>query len=199
MPRPRRSNRNPSNQDGQVRIIAGQYRGRKLPVRDLAGLRPTTDRVKETLFNWLQGEIPEARVLDCFAGAGALGFEALSRHAEQVILVELDKNAARQLEDNLARLGSNKGVVVQADVLQYLAGQAATPMDLVFVDPPFRKGLAEDCLRLLAERGWLAEGAWIYLETESESPAQVPAGWRLHREIKAGQVLARLYQRESQA
>ncbi len=197
MPRPRRSNNKAAAPEGQVRIIAGQYRGRKLPVRDLAGLRPTTDRVRETLFNWLQGVTQQAQVLDCFAGAGALGFEALSRHAQWVTLLELDKAAADQLKVNLARLGAANGQVQHTDALAFLTSQAPQAMDLVFVDPPFRQGLAEACLGLLEDNGWLADGAWIYLETESDAPAQVPAGWRLHREIKAGQVLARLYQRAS--
>ncbi|EKE73032.1 16S rRNA (guanine(966)-N(2))-methyltransferase RsmD [Gallaecimonas xiamenensis] len=181
---------------GQIRIISGQYRGRKLPVWDAEGLRPTTDRVRETVFNWLQGQTLEARVLDCFAGAGSLGFEALSRHASALVLVEKDKAVARQLADNLGRLGSDKGQVVEADVLAYLQKPASQPFDLVFVDPPFHKGLAAKALALLESQGWLAESAWVYVEVEQGLALEAPGNWRLHRELNAGQVQARLYQRE---
>ncbi|WKE65469.1 16S rRNA (guanine(966)-N(2))-methyltransferase RsmD [Gallaecimonas kandeliae] len=181
---------------GQIRIIAGQYRGRKLPVKDVEGLRPTTDRVRETLFNWLQGQTIEAAVLDCFAGAGALGFEALSRHAESLTLVEKDKGAAHQLRENLARLDAQRGQVVEGDVLAWLAQTPAKPQDLVFVDPPFGKALAAPTLKLLEEKGWLAADAWIYVEAEQGLALEAPANWHLHRELKAGQVQALLFQRE---
>ncbi|ROQ24283.1 16S rRNA (guanine(966)-N(2))-methyltransferase RsmD [Gallaecimonas pentaromativorans] len=181
---------------GQIRIISGLYRGRKLPVQDLEGLRPTTDRVKETLFNWLQGQTQGAKVLDCFAGAGALGFEALSRHAASLVLVEIDKNAARQLVDNLARLDAKAGHVVQADVLDWLANTPAEPADLVFIDPPFGKQLAAPTLSLLESGGWLSDGAWVYVEVEKGLDFTWPSNWRLHRELNAGQVQAKLFQRE---
>lgn len=181
---------------GQIRIISGLYRGRKLPVQDLEGLRPTTDRVKETLFNWLQGQTQGARVLDCFAGAGALGFEALSRHAASLVLVEKDKSAARQLADNLARLDAKAGHVVQADVLDWLAKTPAEPADLVFIDPPFGKQLAAPTLVLLESGGWLSDGAWVYVEVEKGLDFAWPSNWRLHRELNAGQVQAKLFQRE---
>ena len=122
---------------GQIRIIGGQWRGRKLPVPESAGLRPTTDRVRETLFNWLAADLPQARCLDCFAGSGALGIEALSRYAGHVTLVELEPQVARQLTGNLRTLNSSAGQVIQADTLRWL-GTPGQPYDIVFIDPPFR-------------------------------------------------------------
>ncbi|WP_115720331.1 16S rRNA (guanine(966)-N(2))-methyltransferase RsmD [Gallaecimonas mangrovi] len=183
---------------GQIRIISGIYRGRKLPVKDVEGLRPTTDRVRETLFNWLQGHTIDARILDCFAGAGALGLEALSRHGAELVLVEKDQAVARQLIDNLARLNTQQGSVVQADVLAWLKLPPQQGFDLVFIDPPFGKGFAEPAMQLLADGGWLNTDAWIYVEVEKGLTPATPAHWRLHRELNAGQVQAMLFQYEGQ-
>ncbi|WP_028108055.1 16S rRNA (guanine(966)-N(2))-methyltransferase RsmD [Ferrimonas futtsuensis] len=198
-----RGSRNPKSRtstqggSGQVRIISGRFRGRKLPVADLQGLRPTTDRVRETLFNWLQGDTQDARVLDCFAGSGALGLEALSRYATSVTLMELDKGAASQLKRNLATLGADNANVLQGDT-RTLLQQGGQPQDLVFVDPPFRQGLVSPVLALLEQENWLAEEALIYVETESELSLEgVPAHWMLLKEKVAGQVAYRLFQRGS--
>nr|WP_310616766.1 16S rRNA (guanine(966)-N(2))-methyltransferase [Pantoea cypripedii] len=181
---------------GQIRIIGGQWRGRKLPVPDSAGLRPTTDRVRETLFNWLAPDIQQARCLDCFAGSGALGLEALSRFAASATLLELERPVAQQLTQNLQTLRASNGKVVQTNTLQWLS-QPGEPFDVVFVDPPFRKGLLQETLALLEQNGWLAEEALIYVESEVEHGAlPVPANWDLYREKIAGQVAYRLYQRQ---
>lgn len=187
-----------SSGSGLIRIIGGQWRGRKLPVPDSPGLRPTTDRVRETLFNWLAPEIVDARCLDCFAGSGALGLEALSRYAGSATLLELDRHVAQQLQKNLTTVKSSQGKVVNTNTLTFL-GQPGQPHDVVFVDPPFRKGLLDDTLRLLEQQGWLADNALIYVESEVENgnpPA--PANWSLYREKVAGQVAYRLYRREAQ-
>ncbi len=182
---------------GQIRIIGGQWRGRKLPVPDSPGLRPTTDRVRETLFNWLAPSMVDARVLDCFAGSGALGLEALSRYAANATLLEMDRSVSQQLQKNLVTLKASNGQVVNTNTLSYLA-QPGKPHSIVFVDPPFRKGLLEETLALLEQNGWLAEDALIYVESEVENGLpQVPASWDLHREKVAGQVAYRLYHREA--
>ncbi|MCP1439222.1 16S rRNA (guanine966-N2)-methyltransferase [Erwinia persicina] len=182
---------------GQIRIIGGQWRGRKLPVPDSAGLRPTTDRVRETLFNWLAPDIQGARCLDCFAGSGALGLEALSRHAASATLLELERPVAQQLEKNLATLGAANGRVINTNTLQFLA-KPGEPHQMAFIDPPFRKGLLEETLTLLESQGWLAEEALIYVESEVESGVPpVPVNWQLYREKVAGQVACRLYVRRS--
>ncbi|WLS79217.1 16S rRNA (guanine(966)-N(2))-methyltransferase [Erwinia pyri] len=181
---------------GQIRIIGGLWRGRKLPVPDSAGLRPTTDRVRETLFNWLAPDIQGARCLDCFAGSGALGLEALSRHAASATLLELERPVAQQLEKNLATLGAKTGRVINVNTLQFLA-QGGEPYDLIFIDPPFRKGLLEQTIDQLETQGWLAESALIYVESEVEHGLPpVPVSWQLYREKIAGQVAYRLYHRQ---
>jgi 16S rRNA (guanine966-N2)-methyltransferase len=185
-----------SGGSGQIRIIGGQWRGRKLPVPDSPGLRPTTDRVRETLFNWLAPSMVDARCLDLFAGSGALGLEALSRYAASATLLEMERHVAQQLQKNLATLNATQGKVVNTNTLTFLA-QNGTPHDVVFVDPPFRKGLLEETLNLLETNGWLANNALIYVESEVENGLPpVPASWDLHREKIAGQVAYRLYHRE---
>jgi 16S rRNA (guanine966-N2)-methyltransferase len=192
--------KNPRNTGaaGQIRIIGGQWRGRKLPVPDSAGLRPTTDRVRETLFNWLAPMIQQANCLDCFAGSGALGLEALSRYAGSATLLELERPVAQQLEKNLQTLRADNGKVIQTNALTWLA-QAGEPFDVVFIDPPFRKGLLAQTLQLLEQHGWLADDAFIYVESEVEQGAlPVPTNWHLYREKIAGQVAYRLYQRQQE-
>lgn len=182
---------------GQIRIIGGQWRGRKLPVPDSAGLRPTTDRVRETLFNWLAADIQQAKCLDCYAGSGALGLEALSRHAASATLLELERPVAQQLEKNLATLGAKSGRVVNTNTLQFLA-KKGDEHHLVFIDPPFRKGLLEQTTQLLESNGWLSDGALVYVESEVEHGVPpVPVNWQIHREKIAGQVAYRLYIRHS--
>lgn len=183
---------------GQIRIIGGQWRGRKLPVPDSPGLRPTTDRVRETLFNWLAPVMVDAHCLDCFTGSGALGLEALSRYAANATLLEMDRAVSQQLQKNLATLKAAHAHVINTNTLAYLA-QKGEPHNVVFVDPPFRKGLLEETLALLESNGWLANEAYIYVESEVENglPA-VPVNWSLYREKVAGQVAYRLYQREAQ-
>ncbi|XQW85085.1 16S rRNA (guanine(966)-N(2))-methyltransferase RsmD [Thalassotalea piscium] len=179
---------------GAIRIISGKYRGRKLPVLMAEGLRPTTDRVKETLFNWLMPYINNSHCLDCFAGAGSLGFEALSRNATHVTLLELDKSAAKQLNDNKKLLNANNIDVINTNTLQYLAAAKDASFDIVFIDPPFHKGLAEQTCHLI-NQGWLKEQALIYVEVESKgAPLSLPENWTLLKEKVAGQVAYRLYQ-----
>ncbi|MGJ3354043.1 16S rRNA (guanine(966)-N(2))-methyltransferase [Providencia sp. Je.9.19] len=178
---------------GQIRIIGGKWRGRKLPVRDSEGLRPTTDRIKETLFNWLMPVVQDARCLDCYAGSGSLGFEALSRFANSVTFIELDKQNAQLLSDNKMRLQADNATVINNSSLTIL-NQMGTPFDLVFIDPPFRKGLLNETIQLLENNQWLADESWIYIESEAESPlTDIPANWQLHREKIAGQVAYRLF------
>ena len=182
---------------GHIRIIAGQHRGRKLPVLMADGLRPTTDRVKETVFNWLMPYIQDANCLDCFAGSGGLGFEAISRGASSAILVELNKSAAQQLNDNKALLKANNIRVIQQNALNFLHSNQQA-YSLVFIDPPFRKGLAQKAAELLVEKG-LTDEALIYVEMEADDNLQImPSHWQLLKEKVAGQVIYRLYQNSSE-
>ncbi|UVK79430.1 MAG: 16S rRNA m(2)G966 methyltransferase [Sodalis sp. Ffu] len=178
---------------GQIRIIGGQWRGRKLPVLDSPGLRPTPARVRETLFNWLSPVIQGARCLDCFAGSGALSFEALSRHAANITLLEQDHVVSVQLDKTLELLQTQEAQVVNTDSLCWL-DQPGDTYDVVFIDPPFRQKMIDKTIKLLKRHHRLASNAWIYIETETEgSIPDVPPSWRLHRENIAGQVAYRLY------
>jgi len=166
---------------GQVRIVGGQWRRTRLPVALRDGLRPTPDRTRETVFNWLQPVLPGVRVLDLFAGSGALGLEAVSRGAGEAVLVERDPALARSLRETVARLPGGKAVqVIQADALRWLAAPLHGRFDLVFVDPPFADDLWPSVLAALPP--WLAENAWLYLETPLRSALDPGPGWHLHRE-----------------
>ncbi|MCC5881238.1 MAG: 16S rRNA (guanine(966)-N(2))-methyltransferase RsmD [Halomonas sp.] len=187
-----------SKGNGRLRIIGGEFRRRLLPVLDRPGLRPTPDRVRETLFNWLAAATPGARVLDLFAGTGALGLEALSRGATEALFVERDPQVALALGNNLQTLGAgDRGTVHSGDALALVANAPTDtpPFSLVFVDPPFRQDLAGLCCERL-EQGWLTEDAWIYLETETGLEVDIPKRWSLHREVRAGDSTGRLYRRQ---
>ena len=179
-----------------LRIIGGQWRSRRLEFPDLPGLRPTPDRVRETLFNWLVPVLPGARCLDLFAGSGALGIEALSRGAAEVVFVERQPLAARALRNNLDRLSAANARVDPLDAFTWLRSPG-TPFDIVWLDPPFGEGLLEPACALLEQGGWLAATAWIYLEAEADQPRPLlPAHWIFHREQTAGMVAYRLARRE---
>ena len=172
----------------EVRIIAGRWRGRRLPVADVEGLRPTPDRTRETLFNWLAPRLVGARCLDLFAGSGALGFEALSRGADAVTMVERAPRVLRQLRDSADRLQAENLSLHAGDALTFL-NEPPRCFDLVFLDPPFRQGLLAPCLERLHGAGWLATDADIYIEVERNSCCpELPPGWRVFRQGQAGQV-----------
>jgi 16S rRNA (guanine966-N2)-methyltransferase len=173
---------------GRLRIVAGKWRSRLLPVADLPGLRPTAERIRETLFNWLASCIDGKRCLDLFAGTGALGFEALSRGAGQVVFVESSVAAVRVLEESASTLAATGTRVHNADALTYLKG-GSQPFDIVFLDPPFATDLLQDLCKLLDDGNWLADGARIYLEQNRDRPLpELPAGWTILKEKTAGQV-----------
>lgn len=188
-----------------VRIIGGDFRGRKLAFPDIPGLRPTTDRVRETLFNWLQPMIQGADCLDLFAGSGAFGLESLSRGAGFVHFVDASPQVTRQLSANTDLLGlSAVSRVTQGDGLRLLrrhdqpdhAGQMPQRFDLVFLDPPFESSadqLLSKACQLLVQQNWLKANALVYLEQDSHQPwPDPPEDWSLHREGKAGQATFRL-------
>ncbi len=177
----------------EVRIVGGSLRGRKLKVPDAPGLRPTPNRVRETLFNWLAPHITGMRVLDLFAGSGALGIEALSRGAELAVLVESNPLAARQLREAVTRLGLSNARIEGEDAIAWLkramspGGEA--PFQLVFLDPPFDSGLQEPALKLIARLGALAPGGFCYLESPRRAALPpLPEGWKVHRSGTAGEV-----------
>lgn len=178
---------------GSVRLIGGRWRGTRLPVPDVAGLRPTSDRVRETLFNWLQPMLPGARVLDLFAGSGALGLEAVSRGASSAVLVEADPGLAGALQAAVSRLDAGGEVQVQrADALAYL-DRDGPGFDLAFVDPPFAAGLWPAVLARLPGR--MAPDGWLYVESPASLAPVPPGDWHLHREGQTRDVRYALYRR----
>jgi len=181
---------------GNVRIIGGRWRGTRLPVPDAPGLRPTPDRVRETLFNWLQPMLPGARVLDLFAGSGALGLEAVSRGAREAVLVERDPRLGEALHDVVHRLrAGDQAHVLRADAMALLRAPLHGRFDLVFLDPPFAADLWSAALELLPP--WLADGAWLYLESPAQPLPAMPTGWRLHRDGRTRDVHFALYRRRA--
>jgi 16S rRNA (guanine966-N2)-methyltransferase len=184
---------------GQVRIIAGQCRGRRISFPAVVGLRPTGDRLRETLFNWLTAELRGARCLDLFAGSGALGLEAASRGAGDVILIELNPAAARALDENIEALGLKSARVFNANVLNWLQQNASDskPFDIIFLDPPFDSTLLAETITTLTQQSTLlAEEAMIYIEAPARQTLDsLPDSWQLHRHKTAGDVACYLYRR----
>ncbi|WP_202410375.1 16S rRNA (guanine(966)-N(2))-methyltransferase RsmD [Pseudomaricurvus sp. HS19] len=183
----------PRQPSSTLRIIGGEWRGRKLQFSAAEGLRPTGDRVRETLFNWLMPSLHGARCLDLFAGSGALGLEALSRGAAHVTFLDNHAPSARQIEAHLQLLGCDRGRALQADTLQWLQQTPAEACDIVFVDPPFQLDLWPSCLQQLETGGWLGDEALIYVETPRAYPLSAPTGWEQLREKQAGEVCFRLF------
>lgn len=189
-----RARRDPGQAPGSVRIIGGRWRGTRLPVPHKPGLRPTSDRVRETLFNWLQPVLAGARVLDLFAGSGALGLEAVSRGAASAQLVEADPQLAHALEAAAARLDASRQVAVhRGDALAWLRTHAGASFDIAFVDPPFEASLWPAVLELLPVR--MAADAWLYLESPADHAPALPAEWAVHRESGTREVRYALYRR----
>lgn len=176
----------------RVRIIGGEWRSRLITFPHALGLRPTPDRVRETLFNWLGQDLTGRRVLDLFAGAGALGFEALSRGAAEAVLVDRAREAVSAMQANAATLGASRALVLQCDALEFLRRGPASPFDVVFVDPPYASGLAELALEQLGPH--LARGGRVYVE--SGAPL-TPQGWEILRSGRAGAVSFQLLRREN--
>ena len=188
-----------NSRPGRLRIVAGNWRSRLLDVADVPGLRPTSQRIRETLFNWLAMRIPGAHCLDLFAGTGALGLEALSRGAGSVVFVEKSARAAAMLRDNIAILGADGAAVVQADASAWLPGEHGRPFDIVFLDPPFAADMLDDLCRLLEEHDLLAEDALVYLEQDrSKAEPHLPDGWRLLKNNTGGNVRYMLAQRSDE-
>ncbi|WP_347251553.1 16S rRNA (guanine(966)-N(2))-methyltransferase RsmD [Legionella sp.] len=176
-----------------VRIIGGQYRGKKLHFPPIDGLRPTPDRVKETLFNWLMHDIRDARCLDAFAGSGALGFEAFSRGAKRVVLVESSSQVYNNLKQIALSFNTHCLWVVHAKAEDYFQ-QTTERFDLVFLDPPFTSNYLTQCLNFLAHSNLLVHGGLVYLES-AEKPHLDPLVWREKKAKQAGNVHYGLYEK----
>jgi 16S rRNA (guanine966-N2)-methyltransferase len=178
-----------------LRIIGGSWRGRRLRFPASPQIRPTPDRVRETLFNWLARRVPGARCLDLFAGSGALGLEALSRGAAHVTFVESDPAAAREIAARLTEWGAHAASVEHSDARTFLGRAPAAPFEIVFLDPPFASALLEESAARLEQGGWLTDGALIYLECAASAAPLVPAVWTALKAKHAGEVGYHLYAR----
>jgi 16S rRNA (guanine966-N2)-methyltransferase len=188
--RPRnQGNARPESPPGRLRIVAGKWRSRLLDIADAPGLRPTSERIRETLFNWLAPHINGARCLDLFAGTGALGLEALSRGASSTVFVEKARKAAAALEHNVAALGADGADVRHADAFDFLRQCESQSFDIVFLDPPFVADALDELCRLLNQEGVLADGCLVYLEQDRSRPAvHLPDSWQLLKSKTAGNV-----------
>lgn len=178
----------------KLRIIGGEWRSRTLPIPEIEGLRPTPDRVRETLFNWISTWVPGAHCGDLFCGSGALGLEALSRGASSCLFVDNSRVVTQQMKTNLATLKTSAGHVIQQNAIDLLKTTPSKPLDIVFLDPPFRKGWLEAIIPAL-DSHWLADRAWVYIEMEKESKLpETPLNWALRKEKSAGQLCYRLFE-----
>jgi 16S rRNA (guanine966-N2)-methyltransferase len=183
---------------GRLRIVAGNWRSRLLDIADVPGLRPTSERIRETLFNWLTPHIRGARCLDLFAGTGALGLEALSRGAKSAMFVESSAQAVATLNTNIQVLGAAAATVRQMDALQYLKVPSAAKYDLVFLDPPFAADLTGELCRLLEESDTLSDRCLVYIEQDrSRAETTLPEAWKIVKNKTAGNVRYMLAQRET--
>ena len=182
-----------SAQTQLLRIIGGKHRGRRLEFKSAEGLRPTGDRIRETLFNWLQPVIAGARCLDMFAGSGMLGIEAASRGAAEVVFIEQQDDAARQLQKNISKLDLTDTRLIQGDAFDSLVTLGEHAFDIIFVDPPFNKGLLIKACQQLEVHHLMKPATRVYLESEQEiKPDELPSGWELVRSKQAGQVFYHL-------
>jgi 16S rRNA (guanine966-N2)-methyltransferase len=177
------------SQRGRLRIVAGIWRSRLLEIAEVPGLRPTAERIRETVFNWLTPHLAGARCLDLFAGTGALGLEALSRGAAEALFIEASPQAARALQKNIAALEANGASVSRTDALKYLLAPGADQFDIIFLDPPFADEMLDDLCKLLDESSILASGALVYIEEDRAKPEVVlPPDWQTLKTKSAGNV-----------
>ncbi len=177
-----------SNKSNAIQIIGGEYRSRKISFNDFDGLRPTSSRIRETLFNWLAPHIEGANVLDLFAGSGALSFESASRGAKCVYCVEIDNKSHRQILKTTEQLGCNNLTAVQADAKSYLKSISNHSIDIAFIDPPFATALQSPMLNALASSQCLTNNAKVYVEIDKSEPLAIPEGYSILKQKSSGNV-----------
>ena len=188
-----RLNMSKSGKNNSVRIIGGDWRGRRLKVADVPGLRPSGDRSRETLFNWLQPWLVAADVADLFAGTGVLGFEAASRGAHTVLMVEKDPRAFAELKQSVELLQATQVNLYMGGALSQIEEMERDSYDLIFVDPPFDANLGALVLEKLVGQGCLRKGGFVYLESPAKTHIPAPAGWSNWRDQEMGEVRMQLF------
>ncbi|WMY94762.1 MAG: 16S rRNA (guanine(966)-N(2))-methyltransferase RsmD [Arsenophonus sp.] len=172
-----------------IRIIGGKWKGRTLSVVDSKDLRPTKNKIRETLFNWLKPVIKKSHCLDCFSGSGALSIEALSHYADSVTLIEIQSSVFVQLIKNLNTLDIKNAKVIKNNTINYLSKKGKNNYNIVFLDPPFYKNLLEKTVWLLEKNGWITKSTWIYIEVPENTNLNIlPTNWKLYRKKKSGKV-----------
>ena len=188
-----------SGKNNSVRIIGGDWRGRRLPIADVPGLRPSGDRCRETLFNWLQPWVPAADCADLFAGTGALGFEAASRGAASVLMIEKHPRAQETLRQSIEQLQAEQVNLQGGGAMSMIEDLKPDSLDIVFVDPPFDSNLASLVLERLEKIGCVRRGGFVYLESPAKHNVIPPQGWRVWRDQEFGEVRMQLFRRQSSA
>lgn len=178
--------------NGKVYIISGKFKGRKISFNNTLYLRPTTNRIRETLFNWLSIYIKNARCLDCFSGSGALGIEAISRHAAFATLLEIEKTTVSKLKKTIKELNICNLEIVHTNTLYWLKNNGH-PYDIVFIDPPYNQGLIEKTITLLDKNKWLKKNSLVYIEKEKKKSIKIPKNWTIYKKKNTSQIEYYLY------
>ncbi|QCI24687.1 16S rRNA (guanine(966)-N(2))-methyltransferase RsmD [Buchnera aphidicola (Rhopalosiphum padi)] len=178
--------------NGKVHIIAGKLKGKKIFIKNNLNIRPTTNRIRETLFNWLSVYIKNARCLDCFAGSGSLGIEAVSRDAKFVTLLEIEKKTVLSLKDNIKRLNISNLEIIHTNTLDWLK-KNKQPYDIIFIDPPYNQKLVDQTLFLLEKKKWMKKKSLIYIEKEKNHSFVISKNWTLYKKKTTNRISCYLY------
>lgn len=181
-----------SKKNGKIHIISGKLKGKKIRIKNNLNIRPTTNRIRETIFNWLSGYIKNARCLDCFAGSGALGIEAISRDAKFVTLLEVQKKTVILLKENIKRLKISNLEVIHTNALNWLKKKIQS-YDIIFLDPPYNQNLIDETLFLLEEKKWIKKNSLIYIETEKNYFFPISKNWTLYKKKFTKKIAFYLY------
>ncbi|ALD14995.1 16S rRNA methyltransferase [Buchnera aphidicola (Aphis glycines)] len=177
---------------GRVYIISGKLKGQKIAFKNNLNIRPTTNRIRETLFNWIAKDIKNSRCLDCFAGSGALGLESISRHAKFVTLLEIKKKIILSLIQNAKKLNVSNVEIIHTNTLDWLK-KTKKPYDIIFIDPPYNEKLVENTIILLEKKKWIKNKSIIYIETKKNQPLILPYNFTLYKKKITNHIAFYLY------
>ncbi|AEO08395.1 16S rRNA m2G966 methyltransferase [Buchnera aphidicola str. Ak (Acyrthosiphon kondoi)] len=178
--------------NGKIYIISGKLKGRKISFNNIPNLRPTTNQIRETLFEWLSKYIKNSRCLDCFAGSGALGIEAISRYAAFSTLLEIEKKTFLNLKKNIKNLNISNIEIIRTDAIYWLQ-KTGKPYDIIFIDPPYYQGLIKKTINLLESKKWIKKNSFIYIEQEKKQPLIIPKNWILYKKKVTNKIQCYLY------
>jgi 16S rRNA (guanine966-N2)-methyltransferase len=179
-------------QNNKIYVIAGKLKGRKIPLQYHSNLRPTTNRIRTMLFEWLSEYIPHSRCLDCFAGSGVLGIEAISRHAKFLTCLEINKKNIVNIKKNTKQLNLYNIEIIHTNTLYWLK-KKGKPYDIIFVDPPFHQGLVQSTIKLLENNEWIKNNSLLYIEIENKTPILMSKNWVLYKKKITKKITCYLY------